>query len=316
MIILFFCISPDLYAQIPDWEWARSINTINAEQVNDVVSDSLTNDVYVVGQWKLDLNATFPAGAYPSTDFNSTYGLDDGFVAKYDSDGDFLWAFKIGGAAADEITSISIDDAGDIYITGFFGTGENYFAGTSGNSTGSTLTNDAKADFFIAKYNKDGEFIWISRSETDDDVTGLSVFASSSGVFVTGQYSSLCTIGSLTISETFGAADMFMVKYDKDGFYFFDAFHTLGEYYKTGIFGLSFVSFTDFQRVRKNVLGRWQVLGHIENLIGFKKFAIIIGEEGKNNLSFFTRLGLYCEYILEKIIEFTGRVVVLISPRI
>lgn len=119
------------------------------------------------------------------------------------------------------------------------------------------------------------------------------------------------------IQEYMGANHyLFIVKYDKDGFYFFDAFHTLGEYYKTGIFGLSFVSFTDFQRVRKNVLGRWQVLGHIENLIGFKKFAIIIGEEGKNNLSFFTRLGLYCEYILEKIIEFTGRVVVLISPRI
>ena len=83
LIILFFCFSPDLYAQVPDWEWARSANTNRYELAWDVVTYPVTNDVYVVGEWSTNLSASFPAGANPSTNFISTYGVMNGFAFKY-----------------------------------------------------------------------------------------------------------------------------------------------------------------------------------------------------------------------------------------
>lgn len=93
---IFLVFLSSLVAQTPDWEWARSVNTNGFEVAYDVVADPSTNEVYMVGVWKDDLSAVFPAGANSSSDFTDTYGDDDGFVAKYDEDGNFIWAFKLG----------------------------------------------------------------------------------------------------------------------------------------------------------------------------------------------------------------------------
>ncbi len=158
------------------------------------------------------------AGANPSTNFAAPYGGVDGFVAKFDQDGNFLWAFKLGGNNDDNISSIALDPSGNIYIAGTFGKDNNYFSGTSPLTPASTLFNADKEDFFIAKYNPDGAFQWIKRSETDaDDMAGLSVYANATAVYATGTYKSNCAFGSLSISRTFGAEDMFLIKYNSDG---------------------------------------------------------------------------------------------------
>lgn len=95
-LILF--LGSCVFGQVAQWEWARNISSSGHEEINDVVADRSTNEVYVVGEWRQDLSATFPGGANPSTDFSSPYGSTDGLVAKYDSAGNLIWAFKLGGA--------------------------------------------------------------------------------------------------------------------------------------------------------------------------------------------------------------------------
>jgi len=167
IILLFLLWGPKAFTQIPQWNWAKNISTSEHEEINDVVADKSTNDVYVVGEWRQDLSTTLPAGANPSTDFTNPYGATDGLVAKYDSARNLIWAFKLGGPNNDKAEAISIDPGGNIYITGYFGTGTSYFSGTSAHTSASTLDNTSDEDFFIAKYDSSGAFQWVKRSTSD-----------------------------------------------------------------------------------------------------------------------------------------------------
>jgi len=215
---LLMVLLSNAVAQGPAWEWARTMNTNDDEHVNDVVADRSTNDVYIVGQWERDLNAVFPVGANPSSDFTNPYGDKDGFVAKYDSAGNFIWAFKLGGPNDDITESIAIDPDGNIYITGYFGSGTSYFSGTSPHTAPSTLDNSSGEDFYIAKYTSSGEFQWVKRSETNlGDLAGLDLYATSSAVFATGRADAQATFGVLSMSNIPNQDDIFLIKYDLDG---------------------------------------------------------------------------------------------------
>jgi len=205
-------------AQPPQWNWARTINAGFQERINDVVADKATNDVYIVGEWESNLSAIFPGGANPSSDFTNPYGARDGFLAKYDSSGNFIWAFKVGGPANDIAKSIAIDANGNIYITGYFGIGTSYFSGTSPHTAPSTLDNSAGQDFYIAKYNSSGEFQWVKRSETDfGDLAGLDLYATTTAVYATGRANVWATFGALSMSNTPNQDDIFLIKYNLDG---------------------------------------------------------------------------------------------------
>src|SRR5215213_1574997 len=47
-------------------------------------------------------------------------GSSDIFVAKYTGSGTFLWAFKAGGTDRDAGYGVAVDNADNIYITGYF----------------------------------------------------------------------------------------------------------------------------------------------------------------------------------------------------
>ena len=110
-------------AQSPTFSWAKGLNSGASEYSHDVVVDPTTNSVYMIGQWRNGLTAFFPTGPTPSQNFQCPIWSADGFVAKYDSNGNFLWAFKLGGPGDDFIDEIVVDPSGNIYITGYLGSG-------------------------------------------------------------------------------------------------------------------------------------------------------------------------------------------------
>ena len=76
-------------------------------------------------------------------------GYSDGFLAKYNSNGDRLWT-KIFGSSdgREEVTEIKSDSSNNIYITGY----------TTGNlEAGYKAIN---SDIFLIKYNSQGNQIW------------------------------------------------------------------------------------------------------------------------------------------------------------
>jgi hypothetical protein len=89
----------------------------------------------------------------------NTIGTHDLFVLKLDSFGNFIWAKQIGGSQASvEGTSISLDDLGNVYTTGYtsdtvdFDPGIDTFMLNAGDSW--------CVDMFVLKLNPSGNFAW------------------------------------------------------------------------------------------------------------------------------------------------------------
>ena len=217
-IMLLFCVSLHLHAQVPDWQWARAIYTDGQELARDVAADTVTGNIYIAGTWRNDLSAFFSGNSYPSTDFSITYGQEDGLVVKYDQNGTILWAFKIGGTGEDEASAITLDSSGNIYLTGYINEGTNYFSGTSSSTPDSTITNPSGLDFFVAKYNPDGTLLWVRHSDgSSGDAKGLGIYAENSSIFASGYCTGSTSFGPFSGSFNQGNEDFFVAKYDLNG---------------------------------------------------------------------------------------------------
>ena len=91
------------------WEFVNELSDGNVIEVNAVKTDIPRSCVYIVGTFSSDLSSSFTFGLNGTPDFSTNYGGTDGFVAKYDDSGNFLWAFMIGGAGTDEVVDVEVD---------------------------------------------------------------------------------------------------------------------------------------------------------------------------------------------------------------
>lgn len=141
--------------------WIKTANSVGINssiiQGNDLVLDNFGN-CYVTGYF--GGTATF-GSLGPVT---STADLD-AFVAKFrQSDGAALWVRK--GPAGPRSAygyGIAVDNTGNIYYTGNFGTGTNVL---QGNLNTLQVSTTADYDAFVAKYNSNGEILWASKTQS------------------------------------------------------------------------------------------------------------------------------------------------------
>ena len=86
----------------------------------------------------------------------SGYGNYDIFVAKYDPNGKCLWVNQAGGTLNDYGRGISVDNNGNIYVTGDF---------INTVAFGSIqLISYGYEDIFLAKYDSNGNCQWVKQS--------------------------------------------------------------------------------------------------------------------------------------------------------
>ncbi len=206
------------FAQPPAWDWVQAVYESSRLYSYDVAVENFTGEAVIVGSWQPDLSTFWGDNNRPSTDFSVTYGAADGFVARYDTLENVIWAFKIGGPSMDEVRSVTIDPNGDIFITGKIDPGLSNFAGTASLTADSTILNADNTDCFIAKYNRAGELLWLSSSiGSDTDVSGKAISANHSAVFIAGEFSGNLTLGAQTFPVTARNVDLFLAKLDLDG---------------------------------------------------------------------------------------------------
>ena len=112
-------------------------------------------------------------------------------MVKYDSTGNVLWAQSAGGILEDDVSSSSIDEAGNIYITGSFFSPTLSFGTTTLYDTG-LITYGATNDSFsmyLVKYSPDGNVIWAKSTPASRCSRGVAVKADAFGsVYVSGAY--------------------------------------------------------------------------------------------------------------------------------
>jgi hypothetical protein len=196
--------------------WAKSSGAIGIDIGNWACPDASGN-VYEIGAF-YDNTITFGSVTLTNNNIN-TYTTSDIFFVKYDANGNVLWAKGVGGTSNDRALCIDINSSGDVYITGDFYSPSMTFGTT-------TLTNTDNsgntADFFLAKYDTNGNLLWAKSTGGTGDDSGNEVCADASGnTYIEGEFNSPTLIfgsTSLTNADNTGNTDdSFLVKYDADG---------------------------------------------------------------------------------------------------
>ncbi len=188
--------------------WANNAGGIGSDESYFLTTDD-SNNVYVTGWYNFDMIV----GAFTLTSNDST-GLGNVFIVKYDTNGNAVWAHGYGNVGNDYGCSISTDNFGNIYLTGFYATSSITFGAF-------TLSSSAASNMFIVKYNAVGNVLWAQAAVSSGASAGYGVTTDPSGnVYVGGAFSStFIEFGTTTLTNvgSNGYYDIFIVKYDSLG---------------------------------------------------------------------------------------------------
>jgi Beta-propeller repeat len=170
----------------PRVEWTRQ-HQVQADAFGHGVALNRLGDVYVTGY----TDDSFRGPGYVG--WNS-------FLNKYDSSGLLQWTKSINLGFLEDSNSVVVDQAGDVYISGYAG----------GNPDGSSYNG---RDVFLSKLSPAGDLLWsrqFGSPDVDDAAIGMTVDAAGS-IYLTGY-----TDGGLG-EASLGERDAFLAKYGSDG---------------------------------------------------------------------------------------------------
>jgi hypothetical protein len=128
--------------------------TVGGGSFNDffgkIAVDTAGNNVYVTGEFE---SYTADIDGIILTNMNQSVPRRDIMLFNFDSQGSAQWGLSTGSSEHDYANDVTLDDNGDVYITGIYKDAITF--GTT------TLTNN---DFYIAKYNSSGNSLWAKGS--------------------------------------------------------------------------------------------------------------------------------------------------------
>ena len=206
-----------------------------AAQIGGTLSDkglgisAINGNVYVTGSFRSDtsFNLYDASGVGNNSKTLTSEGDFDGFIAQYDSSGRIQWAAKMGGTGFDQALGISTDQAGNVYVTGFFQDQSfNLYDASGGGTNSINLTSEGNYDGFIAQYDSSGYVKWAAQMGGSSYDQGLGISTDQAGnVYVTGSFVSdsfnlydASGVGSNSITLTSkGNSDGFIAQYDSSG---------------------------------------------------------------------------------------------------
>lgn len=199
--------------------WAKSLDLgiLPLIGILDIAVDANQN-VYITGMFQgtaVDLDPD------PNVfnNFSSSSGGKDCFFAKYNSNGDYIWAKRFSSTGDDAGTGIALIPSDTvIYITGFFGGLSPEFV-DSFNTTEGTLSNTAgDKDIFIAKYLTDGTFKWAKAIGGSGEDIATAIDASDEYAVITGSFqnASVDFGGGFLLDAATGSKSAFVAKFHED----------------------------------------------------------------------------------------------------
>jgi hypothetical protein len=150
--------------------------------------------------------------------FNLTSaGVNDVFVSKLDSTGNFVWAARLGGPGDDCGYGIAASADGSVYTTG-------YYQGTADFDPGLgtyNLISAGSSDIFVAKLDSAGNLVWADRmGGIGADIGYAIAVAPDGGVCLTGTFSGTADFNPAAdayLLTSMGSADVFVSKLDSAG---------------------------------------------------------------------------------------------------
>jgi Secretion system C-terminal sorting domain len=183
----------------------------------------LDGNVYVSGTFENTMNFNTPSAT--GTNEVISAGGKDIFLAKFDDQGNFIWAKRCGGS---DVTGegggkLAIAQS-SIYIVGSFETSMNFNTPSSTSTNTLTTTSSTDQDAFVAKFDTTGNFVWARKIGGNGTQSGIGITAIDTSVYISGStisnptYFYLNAIGSnaITLNGNTGRAT-FLAKYNSSG---------------------------------------------------------------------------------------------------
>lgn len=204
LTVLVVVLPIRLSAQAPDFNWVKKFGSTGLDIGHSIAVDNL-GYTYLTGEFTGTVS-------FGDTSLISA-GNVDFFLVKLDTLGNVMWAQRGGGTLTDRGYGLTLDDDRNIYVTGhYFGTAD--FSGTN-------LTSAGNLDNLVAKYDNNGNLIWIRDGKSVSQVSSRGITLDASGnVFVAGYFGS-ATVDSVNFDGvkilTNGGRDIFLAKYNNAG---------------------------------------------------------------------------------------------------
>ena len=192
------------------WLWAREgINNTNSTVCDPT---SIATD---------DQGNVFETGGFVGSitfgnDTIASIGVPGAILVKYDSNGNFLWAWNAKDANRNSVSnalSVTTDNIGNSYITGSF---------IDTVIFGAFKLTSKNTDVFLVKFAPNGNVLWAKTSKEINGGLGCEGFSvttdRSSNVYIAGQFRDTISFGSDTvITNNLNRYYAFLVKYDSNG---------------------------------------------------------------------------------------------------
>ena len=183
-------------------QWIRKAGGLEGDIGLGIGIDS-SHNVYVTGEIE-------GVARFSSSITLTSSGNNDGFIAKYDVNGNVLWAKRFGNSSSsDKGRAIAVSPSGNCYITG------NFSSTVSFGST--TLTSNGGNDIFVVKYDSNGNVGWAKRAGGSNQDRGHGIAIDlEENVYVTGAFTSSARFKTTTITNS-GKYSTFLAKYNSGG---------------------------------------------------------------------------------------------------
>lgn len=183
------------------WLWAKRAGGTGYDGGWDIAVDSAGNS-YITGRF---------AGIADFGQFTLENTIDIcTYVAKLDTNGNWLWATQTGSHDDDnEASSLALDSQANVYIVGCFWVSVHF--GTI------LFTANGMGDIFIAKLSTDGNWLSATQYGGNGWDSGACVSVDSADhVYVTGYINQTVVFGATSLSSN-GADDIFVLELDNSG---------------------------------------------------------------------------------------------------
>ncbi len=176
-------------------KWAKRAGSSSEDQASAVACDAQGN-TYMVGYYGAE--ATFGANTLAFT------GWNDLFVAKYDNNGNVLWAQGAGGGKLDVANAVTLDGDGNVYIAGMF---ENYAV-----FNGNAIT-DSDRGIYLASYDANGNFRFVQPAGGVQTDAALAITVHNKKAYIAGYYLFTCFFGNIGVQKA-DNTDLFIAAYN------------------------------------------------------------------------------------------------------
>ena len=193
--------------------WVQTAGGTSEDYPGGVAYSSATNSIFICGSYKNTLSFGIGLGTNSLTSVGDI-GYDNGFLAKYDTNGNILWSAKQGSAGSytSFTNDIAIDGSGNPYITGTIHY-NSYFYSANSNSP-FYLRGFEYDEPFIAKYTSSAIVQWsiLATDGYSERVRGICFVNNTA--FVIGNFGETTNFGYQQLHSS-SSDDLFIWRYSE-----------------------------------------------------------------------------------------------------